>query len=92
MAMGVVDQKDLDMSDEDERKRLKNDPVLDYVSDPLICEYCNKKFKTDKSVDTHFKNNHEKKVIKLEKKLKSKASSSYKSSKKNKLSLNQFKA
>ena len=88
MAHGMLDQTDLDMSDEDEKKWLKNDPVLDYISDPLVCEYCNKKFKTEKAVETHYKNNHEKKVVKLEKKLKSKAASNYKQSKKNKFTLN----
>lgn len=77
---------------EEEEEGYKPDPFLDKEIDPNECQYCNRKFRTPNGVENHFKKTHEKKVLKLEKKLKSKANGLYKPSKKQKWTLQQFKA
>lgn len=77
--------------DAEDRKSEKKDADSD-EDDPLTCQFCQRSYRSEKVVLQHYKKIHEKKVLKLEKKLHKKAQSKFRPSKKNKLTLNQFKA
>lgn len=63
-------------------------PVDSDDEDPLTCYFCMRSYRSEKVLLQHYKKIHEKKVVKLEKKLHKKAQSKFRPSKKNKVTLN----